>query len=37
MDRLQNGTYAEFPGNHITFLFGETAGMVADKIVDFVA
>jgi pimeloyl-ACP methyl ester carboxylesterase len=36
MDRLQNGRYAEFPGNHITFLFGEGATVVADEIVEFV-
>ena len=36
MDRLQDGRYAEFPGNHITFLFGESAADVADEIVDFV-
>ena len=37
MDRLQNGRYAEFPGNHITFLFGQGATMVADEIVAFVS
>ena len=36
MERLRHGEYAEFPGNHITFLFGDTAGYVADRIVDFV-
>jgi hypothetical protein len=36
MERLQNGRYVEFPGNHITFLFGEGATLVADEIVRFI-
>ena len=36
MDRLSDGRYAEFAGNHLTFLFGDGAVRVADEVVDFV-
>ena len=36
MAALKRGEYAEFPGNHITCLFGDTAKRVADRMVDFV-
>lgn len=36
MDRISNGRYAEFSGNHITMLFGQTARLVAGEIVEFI-
>lgn len=36
LEALPNATLVELPGNHITALFGETAGVAAKAIVDFV-
>jgi pimeloyl-ACP methyl ester carboxylesterase len=35
LGRLRNGTLAEVPGNHITFVFGECAGVAAGAILTF--
>lgn len=35
LSRLRNGTPAEVPGNHITFVFGENAARAAEAILEF--
>jgi pimeloyl-ACP methyl ester carboxylesterase len=36
MQQLQNGRLLDIPGNHVTYLFGESATQAARAIVDFV-
>lgn len=36
IEALPNGTLVEIPGNHITYVFGQSAGLVADAITTFV-
>ncbi len=35
LGRLRDGTLAEVPGNHITFVFGENAARTAEAMLEF--